>query len=52
MEAEALSHPPVDVHHGIMVPEFVGGGMGCVHFAPQQVEVFGHPSPVKMGIPY
>ena len=52
MKTESLPYPLVDVCHGIMVPEFVGGGMGCVCFAPQQVEVFSHPSPVKMGIAY
>ncbi len=52
MELKAPSHPPVDIFHGIMVPEFVGSSVGCVHPAPQEVKVFGHPPPVEMRIPY
>lgn len=52
MELKAPPHPPVDIFHGIMVPEFVGSSVGCVHPAPQEVKVFGHPPPVEMRIPY
>lgn len=52
MELEPLIHPLVDICHGIMMPEFIGGGMGCVCLAPQQIEVLRHPAPVEMGVPY
>ena len=52
MEPEPLAHPLVEICHGIMVPEFIGGGMRRVCLALQQIEVLCHPAPVEMGVPY